>query len=235
MRKKGGVIAAFVNPTTDGRLEFFDKAFLLWNEQGVIEYFSPIAPAAEKLSGYEILTHEDAVAIPGLIDLHHIYHNMNSRPEAPRRSCRARKNIPFRKKPGFCDAAVAELQSLNFFQTCLAQGTTTVVAYLSSFAGAAEIAFAEAERSGIRAYLGLTLMDRNVPPALLTDTPTAEKAMLALITKHHKKNRGEFVVTPRFAISCTADLLKLCGDISRAHDTVCRRTSAKTRLRLKKP
>jgi guanine deaminase len=220
MRKKGGIVAAFINPTADGRLDFLDKAFLLWNEQGIIEYFSASEPAPEKLSGYEVLSYEDAVAMPGLIDLHTHLPQYEFAAQGAEALLPWLEKYTFPQEARFADPGVAELQSLNFFQTCLAQGTTTVVAYLSCFAEAAAIAFNEAGRSGIRAYLGLTLMDRNVPPALLTDAKTAEKAMLALITKYHKQNRSEFVVTPRFAISCTAELLRLCGDISQAHDTV---------------
>ncbi len=219
MRKKGGITAAFVNPTADGRLEFFDKAFLLWNEQGIIEYFSATAPAPEKLKSYDVLVRDDAIALPGLIDLHTHLPQYEFAAQGAEALLPWLEKYTFPQESRFADAAVAELQSLNFFQSCLTQGTTTVVAYLSSFAAAADIAFAEAERSGIRAYLGLTLMDRNVPKALLTDAATAEKDMTRLIGQYHKKNRAEFVVTPRFAISCTAGLLQLCGEISRGHDT----------------
>ncbi len=94
------------------------------------------------------------------------------------------------------------------------------MAYLSSHRRAAEIAFEEAGRSGLRAYLGLTRMDRNVPATLLTTPKDAEKNMLALIDRFHGKGKTQFVVTPRFAISCTAKLLTHCGEISRAHQTL---------------
>ena len=220
MAAKSGIVAAFVNPTTDGRVEYFDKAYLLWNENGVIEYFSATAPDKDKFAGYEITTHDDMVALPGLVDLHTHLPQYEFAGQGAEALLPWLEKYTFPHEARFADAAVAELQSLNFFQTCLAQGTTTVVAYLSCFAGAAEIAFAEAERAGLRAYLGLTLMDRNVPDALLTDAGKAEKQMLHLIGKYHKKKRAEFVVTPRFAISCTADLLRLCGELSRTHDTI---------------
>ena len=72
----------------------------------------------------------------------------------------------------------------------------------------------------IRDSLGLTLMDRNVLAALITTAKEAEQDMLALIERYHGKGKTQFVVTPRFAISCTAELLTLCGEISRAHKTL---------------
>lgn len=219
MRQKGGLVAAFVNPTPDGDLEFLDKAYLLWDAHGTIEYFSAARPPAEKIAEYNIVERADRLALPGLIDLHTHLPQYEFAAQGAEALLPWLEKYTFPQEARFADSAVAELQSLNFFQSCLAHGTTTVVAYLSSFADAADIAFAEAGRAGLRAYLGLTLMDRNVPANLITDATAAEKSMLRLIEAYHKKGRNEFVVTPRFAISCTADLLKLCGDLSRAHDT----------------
>ena len=215
---KGGLIAAFINPKPGGGVQYFDKAFLLWDENGIIEYFSETPPATALVGNREILSREGLIAVPGLIDLHTHLPQYEFAAQGAEALLPWLEKYTFPQESRFADPAVAELQSLNFFQSCLAHGTTTVVAYLSSFGEAADIAFAEAGRSGIRAYLGLTLMDRNVPAALLTDTNAAGKEMQRLIGKYHKKNRTEFVVTPRFAISCTGELLALCGEISRAHD-----------------
>ncbi len=218
MNKKGGIISAFINPQADGTLDFIDRGCLLYNEEGKIDYFGAL-PSTDTMTGYEILLREHHVTLPGFIDLHtHL-------PQYEFASQGAEALLPwlnrytFPQEARFSDERVAELQSLNFFQTALAHGTTTTVAYLSSHVTAAQIAFAEATRAGIRAYLGLTLMDRNVPEALLTTVANAERAMQTLIETWHKRGLTEFVVTPRFAISCSADLLKLCGQTSTAHDT----------------
>ena len=218
MMKKGGIISAFINPQADGTLAYVDRGCLLFNEQGRIDYFGAV-PSTDTMTGYEILLREHHVTMPGLIDLHtHL-------PQYEFASQGAEALLPwlnrytFPQEARFSAERVAELQSANFFQTALAHGTTTTVAYLSSQVAAAQIAFGEATRAGIRAYLGLTLMDRNVPDALLTTVAKAERDMQLLIDAWHKKGLTEFVVTPRFAISCSAELLKLCGQISAAHDT----------------
>ena len=218
MQNKGGVISAFVNPQNDGTLAFIERACLLYDENGRIDYFGEV-PAADRLIGYEILLREKFVTLPGLIDLHtHL-------PQYEFASQGAEALLPwlnrytFPQEGRFSDDRVAELQSLNFFQNSLSHGTTTTVAYLSAHSRAADIAFSEASRAGIRAYLGLTLMDRNVPHQLLTTAANAERDMMKLIETWHKKGLTEFVVTPRFAISCSGALLDLCGKLSRAYDT----------------
>ncbi len=216
----GGIIAAFINPNRQGGLDFYPRACLLWNAEGTITYFGAEVPAPDRLAHHEILLRENDLVFPGLIDLHtHLpQYEFASQGAAELLPWLERYTYP--QESRFADTKVAEQQSSNFFRSCLQHGTTTVVAYLSSFAPAAEIAFAEAGESGIRAYLGLTLMDRNTPETLATTVAKAERDMLALIEKFHRKGRSEFVVTPRFAISCSQEMLALCGEISRAHGTL---------------
>ena len=67
----------------------------------------------------------------------------------------------------FADPDHAATVAKTFFQGCLQEGTTTVVAYGSSHPEAAELAFQAAEAAGLRAVLGPALMDRHAPEALL--------------------------------------------------------------------
>lgn len=219
MQNKGGIISAFINPQVDGSIEFVERGCLLWDENGAITYFGADVPSPDRLAGHEILLREHAITLPGFIDLHTHLPQYEFAAQGAEALLPWLKRYTFPQEQRFSDERVAELQSLNFFQSSLAQGTTTTVAYLSSQATAADIAFKEATRSGIRAYLGLTLMDRNVPDALLTTAAAAEADMVRLIEAWHKKGRCEFVVTPRFAISCSAPLLELCGRISTQYDT----------------
>jgi hypothetical protein len=115
MQNKGGVISAFVNPQNDGTLAFIERACLLYDENGRIDYFGEV-PAADRLIGYEILLREKFVTLPGLIDLHtHL-------PQYEFASQGAEALLPwlnrytFPQEGRFSDDRVAELQSLNFFQ-----------------------------------------------------------------------------------------------------------------------
>lgn len=216
----GGIIAAFINPNAQGNLDYYPRGCLLWNEHGIITYFGAEVPSPEKLAHHEILLREQDLVLPGLIDLHTHLPQYEFAAQGASELLPWLERYTYPQESRFADAKLAEQQSSNFFISCLKHGTTTVVAYLSSFAPAAEIAFAAASAAGIRAYLGLTLMDRNVPKPLTTTTARAEREMLALIENYHLKGRNQFVVTPRFAISCSEAMLKLCGEVSRAHNTL---------------
>jgi guanine deaminase len=228
----GGVIAAFINPNAQGGLDYYPRACLLWNEAGVITYFGPKVPPPEKLAHHRILLREHDLVLPGLIDLHTHLPQYEFAAQGAAELLPWLERYTYPQESRFADEKVAEEQSCNFFHSCLQCGTTTVVAYLSSFAPAAEIAFEAATAAGIRAYLGLTLMDRNAPAALTTTVARAEREMLALMEKHHGKGRNEFVVTPRFAISCSEQMLQLCGEMSRAHHTLLQTHISENKLEI---
>lgn len=214
-----GVIASFVNPTASGAIEYFEKACLLWNDEGEITYFGGV-PSLETLAGQRVLLRENFIVLPGLIDLHTHLPQYEFVAQGARALLPWLEKYTYPQEARFRESGVAEEQSRNFFKSCLSLGTTTVVAYLSPFFEAARIAFEEATKSKIRAYMGPALMDRNVPPDLQTTVNQTEKDSLFLIDKYHKKKNTEFVVTPRFAITCSEDLLKLSGRLSEEYKTL---------------
>src|SRR5690606_7878365 len=84
----------------------------------------------------------------------------------------------------------------------------------------AQALFAALDRRGLRAETGLTLMDRNAPPALLLDADAAMATSAELLSRWHghDHDRLRLSMIPRFAISCTPELLRAAGEFARAHD-----------------
>lgn len=110
----------------------------------------------------------------------------------------------------FSDPLYAKKSAKVFFDALLKNGTTTVASYLTVHTQAAEIAFEEASQSGLRAFLGLTLMD-SPSSALQIDRQTAMKQSMKLIMKWHKNGRLHYIVTPRFALSCSPEIMREAG------------------------
>lgn len=99
------------------------------------------------------------------------------------------------------------------FRAFAAAGTTTLLAYGAVYKASMDGAFRAAEAHGIRAILGKVMMDRitydeTIDPATILDRSVRESA--ELIEQWHGADDGRlgYAVTPRFAISCTADLLR---------------------------
>jgi guanine deaminase len=102
-----------------------------------------------------------------------------------------------------------------------AAGTTTAMVYGAVYEASLDATFRAAEAHGIRAIVGKVMMDRitydpTIDPAAILDRSLAESARL--IERWHGAADGRlgYAVTPRFAISCTAELLRESASLARA-------------------
>jgi guanine deaminase len=82
---------------------------------------------------------------------------------------------------------------------------------------ATNAAFAAAERNGVRAFIGKVMMDQNSPETLLEDTEASLAASVRLFEKWDGAAGGRlrYVFTPRFAASCSLELMQRTGGIAR--------------------
>jgi guanine deaminase len=152
--------------------------------------------------------------LPGMVDLHaHL-------PQLPTAGLGAgldlltwlsRYVFPLERR--FDDAAAAAALAPQAFKTFASVGTTTLVAYAAVFAASTDGAFRAADAHGIRAVLGKVMMDRvtydeRIDPTTILDRSLRESEDLC--TRWHGADDGRlmYAVTPRFAVSCTADMLR---------------------------
>jgi 5-methylthioadenosine/S-adenosylhomocysteine deaminase len=87
-----------------------------------------------------------------------------------------------------------------------------------------EEVFKVVEETGFRATVGKCMMDKgdDVPGPLHEDTKTSIKESLALLGKWHGKGNGRigYCFAPRFALSCTSELLSQVGQLAREHKVI---------------
>ncbi len=93
----------------------------------------------------------------------------------------------------------------------LAAGTTGIAAYATVHHAGARAAVDALHESGLRAIVGQVLMDQNAPVELLRPA----KQLLAEASQLQPLGRTEVAVTPRFAVSCSDELLHGCGELAR--------------------
>jgi guanine deaminase len=154
------------------------------------------------------------VLLPGMVDLHaHL-------PQLPNAGLGAgldlltwleRYIFPLERR--FDDAAAAERLAPAAFRSFAAVGTTTVLAYGAVFKASTDGAFRAAEAHGIRAILGKVMMDRRtyderIDPATILDRSLRESEELAQRWHGADGGRLGYAVTPRFAVSCSAEMLR---------------------------
>ena len=165
------------------------------------------------------------VVMPGLVDTHaHLPQLPNAGLGFALDLLTWLDKLTFPTERSWADPSVAVRLAPAIFRALAAAGTTTVLAYGVVYEAAMEAAFRAAEAHGIRAILGKVMMDR------VTYDPTIELGSILdrslresadLISRWHGAADGRlgYAVTPRFAVSCTAELLRDSASLARSTGT----------------
>lgn len=170
--------------------------------------------------------------IPGFVDTH------NHAPQWPMRGRGQGLHIldwldqvTFPVEARFSDASYAARIYEDTVGDFLRHGITTASYYSSRHAEATQILADTCHRKGQRAFIGKCNMDRNAPDYLVdTDAESSLRETKECI--HHIRSLPTAsstplvrpVITPRFAISCTPDLLRGLGDILKEDPTLAMQT-----------
>jgi guanine deaminase len=164
------------------------------------------------------------ILLPGMVDLHaHL-------PQLPNAGLGAgldlltwleRYIFPLERR--WEDRDLAGRLSAAAFRAFAAAGTTTVLAYGAVYKAALDAAFEAADTHGIRAILGKVMMDRityddRIDPATILERSVLESE--ALCARWHGAAGGRlgYAVTPRFAVSCTAEMLRASAQLAARTD-----------------
>ena len=161
------------------------------------------------------------VLLPGMVDLHvHL-------PQLPAAGVGAGLHLLdwleryiFPLERAF-DEQTAERLAPAAFRAFAAAGTTTAVIYGAVYEPSLDATFRAAETHGIRAVIGKVMMDRGtyddrLPPERVLETSLRQSADLC--SRWHGRDGGRlrYAFTPRFAVSCTADMLRESAALARS-------------------
>lgn len=171
------------------------------------DYDQILDPDAEDL--------RDCVILPGLIDLHVHLSQFRARGRFEPALLPWLNRHIFPAEALSRDPEYASILADEFFTALFKAGTTTAVIYTAPFKQACETAFKVAERLGARGLIGMTLMDSNSPEPLIQSTAYAYETSVELYERWHKRNELlDYVFTPRFAPTCSLELMKLIGSFA---------------------
>ena len=134
------------------------------------------------------------------------------------------ERVTFPTERSWSDPEVAERLAPAIFEAFAAAGTTTVLGYGTVYAAAMDSVFAAAERHGIRAILGKVMMDRGTYDPIIEPSTILERSLREsadLIERWHGADDGRlgYAVTPRFAVSCSAEMLRESATLARETGT----------------
>jgi guanine deaminase len=205
------VRARLLTPLDDGGTRFEPDALLDVDAAGRI---TAVRPASERPDA--ALAAADLrpwVVLPGMVDLHaHLPQFANAGLGAGMDLLAWLERYIFPLERGF-DVAAAERVAPAAWRAFAAAGTTTALVYGAVYEASLDATFRAAEAHGIRAIVGKVMMDRvtydpTIDPTTILDRSLAESARL--IERWHGADGGRlrYAVTPRFAVSCTAEMLR---------------------------
>jgi len=162
------------------------------------------------------------VVMPGLVDLHaHLPQLPNAGVGFGMDLLAWLREYIFPLEREFDDAAAAEALAPAAFRAFASVGTTTGLFYGAVFAPSLDAAFRAAEVHGIRAIIGKVMMDRvtydeSIDPSTILERSLRESADLCARWHLADAGRLRYAFTPRFAVSCTADMLRESAALARA-------------------
>ena len=218
-----GLRARLLTPLASGGTHHEADGLVVVDAAGRLEF---VGPASERpADAAAAVDLHPFVLLPGMVDTHaHLPQLPNAGLGFALDLLRWLDRITFPTERSWSDPAVAESLAPGIFSAFAAAGTTTMLAYGVVYEAAMEASFRAAEAHGIRAILGKVMMDRDtydptIEPSTILDRSLRETA--DLIARWHGADNGRlgYAVTPRFAISCSADMLRESAALARSTGT----------------
>ncbi len=204
------------DPFRGGTLRSDADAGLLVTPDGVIADRGPFGEVRTRHATEPVVELPDGVLLPGFVDAHVHF------PQAriigglgmPLLEWLERCALP--EEARMADLAYAREVATEFVAGLAGAGTTTALVFGAHFAPAVDALFEAASTRGLRITSGLVVSDRMLRPELHTTPQRAYDEGLSLAGRWHGQGRNRYAVIPRFALSCTDEMLASCAALHAA-------------------
>jgi guanine deaminase len=204
------------DPFRGGALRSEQDAGILVSPDGLIAERGRFADVLARSPSADVCELADGLLLPGFVDTHVHF------PQAriigglgmPLLEWLDRCALP--EEARMADLAYAEDVAAEFVAGLADAGTTTALVFGAHFAPAVDALFRAASDRGLRITSGLVVSDRRLRPELHTTAQRAYDEGLALANRWHGQGPARYAVIPRFALSCSDELLASCAALHAA-------------------
>jgi guanine deaminase len=201
-----------LNPLSRTETEYLQNVFLTLDSGKIISI-------SKDSDSADFVDKTDQICVPGFIDTHVHLSQYNIRGSHSPNLLHWLNTYTFAEEHRSKDENYARKVADDFFADSVSKGTTTSVIYTAPFNQACDISFQVAQEKGVRAIIGMTMMDMHSPDFLMQNTKNAFDNSVDLYNKwNNKTNLLEYIFTPRFALTCSAELMKLTGYFAKKND-----------------
>lgn len=199
-----------LNPQSSTKCDFYTDGCVVVKNKRIFDVGN-FAQIAKKFKGEKIIN-TNSVIIPVFTDIH--LHWVQNRVKGSFGGTLLPwlKNHIWPEEAKFADKKYTDLMVGKFYRELLANGTKNAVIYSSIHKYATEKAISEGKKFG-NFMIGNVLMDQNSPKHLEMETNEEIKLVKFLA----KKYREKYVITPRFAPTCSMRLMKNVAKIAQKY------------------
>lgn len=155
--------------------------------------------------------------MPGFVDIHAHYPQSEMLASFGESLLQWLEKFTFPTESKFSDRNYADRISKFFFNQLLKNGTTSAAVFATSSQESTEAFFEEALNYKMAVAGGQVFMDRHAPQELLVSAKDACAQTERLIKSWHSRGRIQYALTPRFAPSCSDELLRGIADLKTDH------------------
>ncbi len=195
-----------LTPLASGEIVYLPDCYITIEDKKIVSI-------AETASCQSWTDKRDCFCIPGLIDSHVHLSQLYIRGKYAPDLMNWLNKYTFPAERMSKDQEFSRKIAQDFYQQCIVKGTTTSVVYTSPFREACETAFQVAAESGVRSIIGMTMMDSNCPAYLKQSTAKALQNSYSLWEKWHDQGLLDYIFSPRFALTCSGELLQETGKL----------------------
>lgn len=220
---RGSILHFLDDPGDDpgeSTFQYFEDGLLI-TEDG---YITKLGEAAELIASasapLNIHDYSGHLILPGLVDAHIHFVQTDIIGSYGRRLLDWLDEYTYPAERAFADPNHARGTAEFFLTELLRNGTTTALVLGSIHRNSVDAVFEAALSRRLRLIAGKVLMDRNCPDYLQDTAASGYADSQALIERWHNRERLQYAITPRFAITSTAEQLELAGRLAGEHGDV---------------
>ncbi len=203
---------------TDNSYHLYQNHYIYIDSKGIITELSDTLIN----TNIEIIDYSEYIALPGFVDTHSHFPQHYVTGIGKGELLEWLNNFVFLAEAKLDNYELAYKQAYEFFTSAIKYGTTNIISYSTSSEITTDAAFQAANDLNIRAMIGNTMMDSHCPDDLKKSTEDNILIAERLCRKWHNANNGrlQYIVTPRFAGSCSFDLLKSAAEFARSNNLI---------------
>lgn len=195
-------------------VELFEDGLLLTAKGRVVRTGPAEALLANLGAGVPVVDLRGKFLLPGLIDCHVHYPQLDMIGACGSQLLDWLERFAYPEEQKFANYGHASAVAERFADALLENGTTTALVFATVHPQSVDAMFEAARSRGMRLITGKVAMDTNCP-AELRDTPeTACRQSRRLIEKWHGRDRLGYAITPRFALTSSAEQLAALGRLA---------------------